>query len=431
MTDPTQDPAAGRPSGGRLAWFVARRYLASRKKGRFLSFITWIALAGVTVGVTALIVVLGVMNGMQEELRGKILGSTPHLMVLEHGTALRMGDWRAVQDSVRGMPGVRGVAPFILTKIAILRSEEYAQDADLYGVSLDLEPEDAVTEMEEEILRGVHALGPTESGYPPAVLGSRLAERLGAIPGDTLMVVSLENIRPSPFGHMVPTIRSFEMTGTFTTGMYDYDINNMYAPLERVQDLLGMRESDRVSGLSVRIDDPWEASTAARSVRDRLGYPYWVETWITRHQALFSALELEKLALGVILFLIVIVAAFNIVSTLVMVVVDRTSEIGILKSMGMSDGQVLRVFVLQGVAIGVLGTALGTGLGLLLCWILHRFEIIQIPPDVYFIDHLPVSIDPMDVLLVISGSLFISLLATIYPALQASRLQPVEAIKHE
>jgi lipoprotein-releasing system permease protein len=419
------------PSALGLAWFVARRYLASRKKGRFLSFITWIALAGVTVGVTALIVVLAVMNGMQEELRGKILGSTPHLMVLEHGESLRMRDWRAVSDSVRTMPEVRGVAPFILTKVAILRAQDWAQDADLYGVSLDMDPEDAVTEMEEEILRGVHQLGPTESGHPPVVLGSRLADRLGALPGDTLMVVSLENIRPSPFGHLVPTIRSFEMTGTFTTGMYDYDVGNMYAPLERVQDLLGLRESDQVSGLSVRIDDPWEASRVARSVRDGLGYPYWVETWITRHQALFSALELEKLALGIILFLIVIVAAFNIVSTLVMVVVDRTSEIGILKSMGMTDGQILRVFVLQGLAIGVLGTALGTALGLFLSWILHTFEIIQIPPDVYFIDHLPVSIDPLDVGLVIGGSLLIAFLATIYPALQASRLQPVEAIKHE
>jgi lipoprotein-releasing system permease protein len=418
-------------NSNRLSWFVARRYLASRKRGRLLSFITWISLAGVTVGVTALIVVLGVMNGMQEELRDKILGSTPHVLVLEHGPSLRMSDWRPVMDSVRTLPRVRAAAPFILTKVAVLRSEEYAQSADLYGVSLEMDPDEAVTEMEAEILQGVHDLGPTESGYPPVVLGSRLADRIGAFPGDTLRVISLENIRPSPYGHLIPTVRAFEVSGTFTTGMYEYDVGNIYAPLEVVQGLLGILDSDQVSGLSVRIDDPWEATAVGQSIRDELGFPYWVQTWIDTNQSLFAALQLEKLALGVILFLIVIVAAFNIVSTLVMVVVDRTSEIGILKSMGMNDGQVLRVFVLQGMAIGVLGTVLGTSLGLFLSWILHRFQIIQIPPDVYFIERLPVSVNPGDVLLIIGGSLLISLLATIYPALQASRLQPVEAIKHD
>ncbi len=416
---------------GALSWFVARRYLASRKRGRLLSFITWISLAGVTVGVTALIVVLAVMNGMQTELRDKILGSTPHVLVLEHGTALRMGDWRSVKDKVSEVPQVRAAAPFLLTKVAVLRSDEYAQAADLYGVSLEMDPDDAVTEMEEEILRGVHELGPTESGYPPVVLGSRLADRLGAFTGDTLRVISLENIRPSPYGHLIPTVRAFEMTGTFTTGMYEYDVGNMYAPMDRVQDLLGVLGADQVSGLSVRIDDPWEAADTGRDIQDHLGFPYWIQTWIDTNQSLFAALQLEKLALGVILFLIVVVAAFNIVSTLVMVVVDRTPEIGILKSMGMTDGQVLRVFILQGMAIGVLGTLLGTGLGLFLSWILHRFQIIQIPPDVYFIERLPVSVVPGDVLLIVGGSLLIALLATIYPALQASRLQPVEAIKHE
>jgi lipoprotein-releasing system permease protein len=428
-------PGSGSSRGGSrrpaLSWFVARRYLASRKRGRLLSFITWISLAGVTVGVTALIVVLGVMNGMQGELRDKILGSTPHILVLERGTALRMSAWRDVMESVREDPDVRAVAPFLLTKVAVLRTEEYAQSADLYGVSLEMEPDDAVTEMEEEILRGVHSLGPTESGYPPVVLGSRLAERIGALPGDILRVVSLENIRPSPFGHLIPIVRSFEMTGTFTTGMFEYDVANMYAPMDRVQDLLGIRDRDQVSGLSVRIGDAWEAPAVGDRLRGDLGFPYWVQTWIDTNQSLFAAIQLEKIALGVILFLIVIVAAFNIVSTLVMVVVDRTSEIGILKSMGMTDGQVLRVFMLQGITIGVLGTALGTGLGLTLSWMQHRFQLIQIPPEVYFIERLPVSVNPIDVFLIIVGSLLIAFLATLYPARQASRLQPVEAIKHD
>ncbi len=413
-----------------LDWFIARRYLASRKKGRFLSFITWIALGGITVGVTALIVVLGVMNGMQTELHEKILGSTPHVLVLEHGPSLRMGDWQEVISQVRDVEEVEAAAPFVLTKVAILRDEEYAQAADLYGVSVD-DDGPAVTDMEAEIQEGMHALGPTESGLPPVILGSRLAQRVQASPGDTLLTVSLENIRTDPFGSLRPAIRQLEVTGTFTTGMYEYDISNMYAPLHVVQNLLGIEAEDQVSGLGVRVSDPWEATVIGRSIRERLGFPYFVESWITTHQSLFSALQLEKLAMGLILSLIVLVAAFNIVSTLVMVVVDRTREIGILKSMGMTDRQVLRIFILQGLSIGVIGTALGTVLGIVLSWAIDRFELITIPPDIYFIDRLPIVIDPGDVLLIIGVSMVISLLATVYPALQASRLQPVEAIRHE
>ncbi len=414
-----------------LAWFVARRYLASRKKGQFLSFITWIALGGITVGVTALIVVLGVMNGMQEELRGKILGSTPHIIVLETGGALRMSEWRRVAELVREHPEVEAVAPFALSKVVVLRRDDYVQAADLYGVSLEGAPDEAVTEMEEEIRRGGHALGPTSSGLPPVVLGVRLAERMGIFPGDSILVFSLENVGTDVFGTIRPTVRQFEVTGTFNTGMYEYDLNNMYAPLEVVQGLLGIRVTDEVSGLSVRIQDPWEATRVGRELRDNLGFRYYVESWITTNQSLFAALQLEKLAMGVILFLIVLVASFNIVSTLVMVVVDRTTEIGILKSMGMTDRRILQIFVLQGVAIGVLGTVLGTILGLTTSWVLHTFEVIQIPPDVYFIDRLPVSVAPGDVVLIVVVSLLISLLATIYPARQASRLQPVESIRHE
>ncbi|MSR23113.1 MAG: ABC transporter permease [Gemmatimonadetes bacterium] len=414
-----------------LSWFLARRYLSSRKQGRLLSFITWIALGGITVGVTALIVVLGVMNGAQEELYEKILGSTPHVMVLERGASLRMNRWEEVAERVRQIPGVEAVAPFALSKVIVARGDEYVQAADLYGVTLDAMDDEAVTSMEGDISKGVLDLGPTKSGAPPLIAGARLAERMALFPGDSVLVYSLENLGANPMGYPQLRMREFEITGTFETGMYDYDIGNLYAPLVWVQSLLGMREEGQVSGLGVRISDPWAAAEVARQMQEALGFPYFVESWITTNQTLFSALELEKLAMGVILFLIVVVAAFNIVSTLVMVVVDRTAEIGILKSMGMTDGQVLKVFMLQGMAIGVLGTLLGTGIGLFLSWILDRFHIIDIPPDVYFIDRLPVSVNPLDVLLIVGVSCLISLLATIYPALQASRLQPVEAIRHE
>lgn len=414
----------------RLDWFIARRYLASRKKGRFLSFITWIALGGVTLGVMALIVVIAVMTGAQEDLRAKILDSTPHVLVLERGTALRMENWRAVEEQIAQVDAVVASAPFILTQVAIYR-QDYAQPANLYGVSLDMDHV-PVTEMEAEIQRGVLNLEPPESGLPPVLMGSRLASRMQVFSGDTLVLISLENYQTDPFGSLRPKIARFEVTGTFTTGMYDYDIGNIYARLDDVQELLGLREADGVSGIGVRIQDPWTATEVGDSIRQALGgFPFFVESWITTNNALFSALKLEKLAMGIILFLIVVVAAFNIVSTLVMVVVDRTREIGILKSMGMTDARVLRVFMLQGLWIGVIGTFVGTSLGVALCWFLDRYEIITIPPDVYFVDRLPVSLQPLDVVWIVLASVAVAFAATIYPALQASHLQPVEAIRHE
>ena len=212
--------------------------------------------------------------------------------------------------------------------------------------------------------------------------------------------------------------------------MYDYDSKNLYTTIEAAQELLGL-PSSVISGLGVRVADPDIAQAVGEELQNRLGFPYYVESWITTNRALFSALKLEKLAMGLILFLIVLVAAFNIVSTLVMVVSDRTREIGILKAMGMTSKGIMRVFVLQGAWIGLIGTALGTVFGTTLCWLLDRYQIIQIPPDVYFVDRLPVSLEPADVALIVVASVVVAFAATVYPALQAARLQPVDAIRHD
>lgn len=423
----TRGPDQG---GGGLAldWFIARRYLSARRGGRLLSFITWIALGGVTVGVTALIVVIGVMTGMQKDLRAKILSSTAHIMVFEMGNDLRMSDWRAVRDSALVGEGVKSASPFIFTSVNLLRSE-YTRPADLYGVPVDSTLAGG-TELEEQIMSGFYDLDTPESGLPPMLLGSGLASNLQLYTGDTITVIANENLKTS-FTGMTPAIQRFEVTGTFTTGMYDYDTKNVYTRMEDAQELLDLVERDAVSGIGIQLDDPDDATPASVDLQDRLGFDYAVQSWIVTNGALFSALKLEKLAMGLILFLIVLVAAFNIVSTLVMVVADRTREIGILKSMGMTDKGILRVFVLQGAWIGIVGTFLGTALGLILCFLLHRYEIIKIPAEVYFVDRLPVSLNVMDVVTIVGASVVVAFAATIYPSIQASRLQPVDAIRHD
>ena len=412
-----------------LNWFIARHYLRAGRGRGLLSLITWIALGGVTLGVVALITVISVMSGMQEELRSKILESTPHLYVLEYNTSLQVKDYEIVVDTILSMDGVEGAAPFAMSNVTlVLEGGEYSQPAYLFGVDIDTLAVPA-TEMERQIVEGGLDLRLPESGLPPLLMGSVLADRMGIYPGDTMVVMSMENLKQDVFGGFQPTLRQFQVTGTFTTGMYEYDLANIYTTLPDAQELLGLAESD-ASGIGVRLTDETKATELGAQLGQRLGYPYSVQSWIERNRALFSALQLEKIALGVIVFLIVLVAAFNIVSTLVMVVSDRTREIGILRTMGMTEKGIMRVFMIQGVWIGVIGTAAGTTMGVAISWALERFELIKIPGDVYFVDHLPATMDPVTIALIVVASVLVSFGATVYPARQASRLQPVDAIRH-
>lgn len=414
-----------------LDWFLAWRYLTARKQGRLLSFITFISLAGVTVGVMALVVVLAVMSGAQKDFRAAILSSNAHIIVLQNGSDMRMEDWREVLDRTLEVPDVAAASPFILTTVALNKSGiAYSQTAQLFGVRADTGDVAGATELENRIREGVYDLQPTASGLPPILLGSGLADRMAAYPDDPLTVIAFENVQTTVMG-VSPALMSFEMTGTFTTGMYDTDVGSVYVRLEDAQELLGLAQNDVVTGLGLQLTHPDLADEVAAELREKLGFQYTPVSWEANNRALFSALELEKLAMGLILFLIVLVAAFNIVSTLVMVVADKTREIGILKSMGMTDRGILRVFVLQGAWIGIVGTGLGTTLGLVVSWVLDTFPIIRIPPDVYFVDRLPVAVELGDVVMVVGASVVVAFVATIYPAIQAARLQPVEAIRHE
>ncbi len=409
-----------------LEWFLARRYLSGRRGRGFLSLITWISIGGVAVGVMALIVVIGVMSGLQRDLREKILGANAHVTVLD--IAGSMDSWRSVVNEVSKDPDVVAAGPFIYTEVGLnVPGNDYAEGAVFRGIQNDSIAL-AVTSIDESLVDGTMPFGETASGEPGIILGTTLADRLGLFPGEVVVVVSAQGADLTPTG-IQPQLRRYEVTGVFETGLYQFDTKFAYVELESAQGLLRMNGA--VTGVEFNVSDAWKSGEVAARVGEALGFPYRLQDWQSQNASLFSALKLEKLAMGIILLLIILVASFNIVSTLIMVVTDKTREIGILRSMGMPAKGITRVFRRQGIVIGLVGTSLGTGLGLLLAFLLERYQFIRLPSDVYFIDRLPVDINPMDLAMIIAASLAISFLATLYPARRAAELTPVEAIRHE
>jgi len=414
----------------RLDLRVAMRYLRSRRSSRLLSLITVIAVGGVTIGVMALVIVLGVMNGMQNDLREKILVVNPHLRVLTYGEGLRLDDWQDVVTKVRRTPGVVAAAPFVLTQGLISAGHDYAEGVAVIGVESDTGSR-SVTSLPRFFKQGDLTFHTTQPGVEGGVaIGTRLASKLSAFPGDIITMVAPAGSQFNrSLGTFIPKYRRYEVTGVFETGMYDYD--NSYVVMRRqgAQDFAGL--GGAVSGIEVRLAHPEQATEAGQRIESILGYPYRTLDWQLQNRSLFSALKLEKLAMGLVVFLICVVAAFNVVGTLTMVVRDKTREIGILLAMGMQRTRIRRVFLIQGVFIGLVGTALGAVLGLVVGAGVNNGRLIPIDPSIYFIDHLPVLNNLLDVLAVIGASLIIATLAPLYPRTQAARLDPVTAIRYE
>ena len=413
-----------------LEWQIARRYLRSRRNSRTASLNTVISTGGVAVGVTALIVVLGVMNGLRDDLRERILVANPHLRILTFGSGLRVDDWQKVLTQVRKQPGVVAASPEVISQAGITAGQDYGEGVNLLGFDPDTGSK-SVTSLPQSITKGDLSFKTTKPGVDGGVLlGSRLASRLSVYPGDIVTLVPVTQAKVNPaLGVAVPRFWKFEVTGLFDTGMFQYDNQFVVMSREKAQRFTGL--GDAVSGIAVRVADPERAPEIGAALETRLGYPYRALDWQTQNSSLFSALQLEKLAMGLIIFFIMVVAAFNIVGTLTMVVTDKTKEIGILRAMGLTSTAVARVFLVQGAVIGLVGTGIGLLLGLSLAYVVDRSGWVRINPAIYFIDHLPVHIEWLDVGVVVLASLAIALVATVYPSRSAAALTPVEAIRHE
>ena len=409
---------------------IALRYLRGRRTRRGASLNTAISIGGVTVGVMALIVVLGVMNGLRNDLRDRILIASPHLRILTYGTGLRVDDWRTVLQAVRKDPDVVAAAPEVISQTVITKGADYAEAVNVLGFDPDTGTR-AVTSLPASITKGDLTFHTTSDSVDGAVmLGERLAARINAYPGDVITLIPPTAARVNrALGVATPRFWRFEVTGLFNTGMFQYDNQFVVMPLATAQQFTGL--GDAVSSIAVRVRNPDEAPAVGHRLEELLRYPYRALDWQSQNSSLFSALQLEKLAMGLIIFFIMIVAAFNIVGSLTMVVAEKTREIGILRAMGLTGPSVARIFLLQGAIIGGIGTGVGLTLGLVISWIVDRSGVIRIDPSIYFIDHLPVRPELSDVAAVVIASVLLAIAATVYPSRTAAALTPVEAIRHE
>jgi lipoprotein-releasing system permease protein len=402
--------------------FVALRYLLARRKQAFISLISLISTLGVAVGVAALIIALALMTGLQGELRDRILGSTAHMYVWKTGG---IDDYQAEIERVRSVPGVVGAAPAILGK-ALISTESGDAFITFKGIDAKLEPD--VTDIQRTMLEGsVAGVVPHgEEDLPGVLIGRHLAELLRVKVGDTVTLTTPQGTL-SPMG-MIPRVRRAHVAGIYSLGLYEFDSAWGYVSLEFAQRMMGKTQVDLIQA---KVDDIYAAPAIAERVPQQLGAGYISQDWTDMNAQLFSALWLEKMAMGIAIGLIVSVAALNIIASLILLVMEKSRDIAILKAMGTSSPRIMRIFMLQGLIIGTAGTTLGAVLGLALCWVLDTYRLIQIPMDVYNVSYIPFVVEPLNFAFVIVSAVLISFLATIYPSRQASRLDPVQALRFE
>lgn len=405
-----------------FAWFVSLRYLRAKRKQKFISLITLISILGVAVGVMALIVVLAVYTGFTEGLRDQIIGINSHVIVQSYAGAIRQP--RELMTAMAATPSVVAQTPVIYTQ-ALITSNATSSGVVLHGI--DPESNQKVVAIGEKMKSG--ALESLNQEQPPTiVLGSDLARTLQVLPGDRVQLLA-PNGPLTPMG-VLPKLRVASVSGIFATGMYEYDANAGYLGLDLARSLAGL-EPEAVHAIEVRVQDVERADAVAAAIGQRLGSSYVVRDWMQLNQNLFAALKLEKLGIFIALDLIILVAALNIISALIMLVMEKNRDIAILKSMGATTSAIMRIFLYQGLVIGVTGTILGVFSGLGLCRILKTCKIIELPANVYPMSTIPVKVVPADVTLIAVSALVITLLATLYPSRKAAGVQPAEALSYE
>ncbi|RPH93712.1 MAG: FtsX-like permease family protein [Calditrichaeota bacterium] len=407
-------------------WFIALRYLKSKRKTGFISLISYISIAGVMIGVAALIIVLSVMNGFESEVRSRFIGVDAHVKVRtfhDHGVQ----NYQELMVKISSTPHILKMTPYVHKK-GLIRSKSETTGLIIRGI--DSQTVDAVTDIKKSINYGQLDVGTVsaEDGkqMPGIVLGFNLADRMMVSVGDKVILASFEDVTRV---NQMPQMMQFMVTGYFETGLFEFDDNMAYISNEAAQKLFRM--GDKISGIGIRLDHYQNAEVVRELLDEKLGYPYRVLTWFDLNQNLFAWMKIEKWAAFIILSLIIMVAAFNIISTMIMVTMEKTREIGILKSMGATNQSVRRIFTFEGLLVGALGTVMGCLIGYLLCWAQFKYRFFSLPNDVYIIDWLPILMKWTDFIMVAVAAVLITFLAAVYPAARAARLDPVSSIRYE
>lgn len=376
------------------------------------------------IGVTALDFILSMMNGFEREVRSRIIGTTAHISVYS-AYSEGIDNYQDLLPQVKEIKHVVDVAPYIYYKAAI--ATKTGSDG-IVVRGIEAEKETLVTDLRRNLKIGDLRLEPEGDEPPGILLGATLADRLGAKLGDPVVLFSLKEGSLTS-GWTAPKASKLKVKGIFETGMYEYDASLAYISLSTAQKLFNL--GSRITGLQIKLDNLYQAGKVSKELEGKLGPHYYALDWMHMHKNLFSWMTLEKYAMFIVLSLIVAVAAFNIISTLIMVVIEKRKDIGILKSMGCTNPSIMKIFMFEGLVVGGIGIVLGSAFGYILCWIQKTFNLVSLPPEIYFINSLPVEMRPVDFIMVASAAMVLTFLATVYPARRASQLSPVEAIRYE